>query len=90
MTLNDYKRICFREWLLRGELPALHLSEYALWELYYEEGNTPLHQVHQFNTAEWDDLWNERLLNPGLHSYVNTPNSHIAVFFRHYAQELVK
>ena len=83
MTLSDYKGICFREWLLRGELPAAHLSEYALWELYYEEDNTPLHRVRHTNVVEWERLWKQRLVNSVLHCYVNCPNSHIAEFFTH-------
>ena len=83
MTLSDYKCICFRSWLLRRSLPSVHLSEYALWELHYESDYTPVSQIVGVNTAEWDALWAERIAIPGLYSYLNCPNSHIADWFQH-------
>ena len=83
MTLNEYKHICFIYWLCHDVLPPLILDERALWNIYYELQLLPLSSIAQRSTL-WETVWEERLQNPGLHSYVNSPHAHIAVFFRHY------
>ena len=86
MTLNEYKLICFRHWMLHGVLPAQHLDETALWTEHHSSDNTPLHAIKHWQCAEFSSLWNERVLIPGLHTYVNTPDQHIGLFFRHYKE----
>ena len=83
MTLNEYKHICFLHWLRHETLPPLILDERELWNLHRELQLLPLSCIPQRSTL-WETLWNQRLCNPGLHSYVNSPHSHIAVFFQYY------
>lgn len=84
MTLNEYREINWRCWCVKGALVPLSLTESALWDAYSDYGNQL--QMHESVAKEgFENHYIARVLGvPGLHSYVNSPHSHISIFFRHY------
>ena len=87
MTLNEYREINWRCWCVKGRLTPLSWTESALWDAHSDYGARMWSNEEATYTASnrFEQAFIERVLSvPGLHSYVNSPQSHIAIFFRYY------